>query len=564
MADKTAAEQLTTDEPKPPEADSNGRSLPDAEVAAPPLPNEQRMGRAVPVESALPPALPVPPPKSIPAARGAEIGVTASPPGWAQVLLRQTPSWMISMVLHVVALVILALLTVPSQRIDALTALVVAPSRPEELSPLELPDEPLEEIDPSDVRLVVEPTAVVEKIDIAAANDLSAATMSVELRDIGLETVPKDDLLASMGGYEGDALAGRGVAKARLISQAGGNEMSERAVAAALKWIVEHQYPDGGWNLNLAGLASCRGRCRNSATTLPNSRNAATALALLPLLGAGHTQKTGKYSKAVRKGLYFLIKRMQVSPQGGSLFEAGGTMYSHGLASIVLCEAYAMTDDRELYDAALRAVNFICFAQDPIGGGWRYFPQTPGDTSVVGWQLMALKSGQMGYLPIPPTVVRRASFFLDTVQDDDGAIYVYKTGYQSPDGNEATTAIGLLCRMYLGWKRDHPALQRGVEMLTEAGPSKTDLYYNYYATQVLRHWEGDLWQKWNEVMRDQLIESQVRKGHESGSWYVPGDFHSELGGRLYCTSMATMILEVYYRHLPIYRKESTLHDFPLE
>ena len=65
-------------------------------------------------------------------------------------------------------------------------------------------------------------------------------------------------------------------------------------------------------------------------------------------------------------------------------------------------------------------------------------------------------------------------------------------------------------------------------------------------------------------MRDQLIESQVKKGHESGSWYVAGDFHSELGGRLYCTSMATMILEVYYRHLPIYRKQSTQDDFPLE
>ncbi len=43
-------------------------------------------------------------------------------------------------------------------------------------------------------------------------------------------------------------------------------------------------------------------------------------------------------------------------------------------------------------------------AQDPIGGGWRYEPHQPGDTSVTGWQLMALKSGQMAYLTVDPAV----------------------------------------------------------------------------------------------------------------------------------------------------------------
>ena len=28
------------------------------------------------------------------------------------------------------------------------------------------------------------------------------------------------------------------------------------------------------------------------------------------------------------------------------------------------------------------------------------------------------------------------------------------------------------------------------------------MYYNYYATQVMRHWEGEEWEKWNKVMRD--------------------------------------------------------------
>jgi hypothetical protein len=127
----------------------------------------------------------------------------------------------------------------------------------------------------------------------------------------------------------------------------------------------------------------------------------------------------------------------------------------------------------------------------------------------------------------------------------------------------ATSAIGLLCRMYFGWKKDNPALARGVERISQRGPStgaQSDMYYNYYATQVMRHWEGEEWTKWNNVMRDFLIESQARKGPETGSWHFD-ESHGDVGGRLYNTSLATMTLEVYYRHLPLYQKASTEAEF---
>ena len=80
---------------------------------------------------------------------------------------------------------------------------------------------------------------------------------------------------------------------------------------------------------------------------------------------------------------------------------------------------------------------------------------------------------------------------------------------------------------------------------------------------LIGHNEGDSWKKWNAVMRDQLVKSQATKGHEAGSWQIDTG-HGSKGGRLYSTSMATMILEVYYRHLPIYRKQSAETDFPLD
>ena len=66
-------------------------------------------------------------------------------------------------------------------------------------------------------------------------------------------------------------------------------------------------------------------------------------------------------------------------------------------------------------------------------------------------------------------------------------------------------------------------------------------------------------------MRDRLVDAQDMKKekHSFGSWYLPKAPHGVKAGRLYCTSMATMILEVYYRHMPIYGKQAAEEEFPL-
>ena len=478
---------------------------------------------------------------------------------WMREMVRQTPSWLVSMVFHMVILLILALWMVPEPNEDAYRQIVMEPTKQEDKLE-ELIDEPIEQLD-VDVpveTVVIEPD-VTKQPEMPMSDDMDSAAMHVDLDPMGELKAPRNDLLATVGAYSGSALSGRGKGRGQLVAAGGGSQASEKAVAMALKWLADHQFPDGGWNFNHAVAPKCRGQCRNPGTD-NEARAAATGLALLPFLGAGQTHKTGKYKANVKAGLYFLVNRMQVSPKGGSLCEKGrGRMYAHGIASIALCEAYAMTHDKGLYGPAQQAINFICYAQDPIGGGWRYEPRQKGDTSVVGWQIMALKSGHMAYLRVPGATVKKAFAYLDTVQSNSGANY----GYVDPGAGQATTAIGLLCRMYLGWKKDNPALVRGVKWMGGPGPSPGNMYYNYYATQVMRHVEGEDWTKWNKVMRDQLVNSQATQGHEQGSWHMAkGDHGAEVGGRLYCTAMATMILEVYYRHLPIYRTQSIEEDFP--
>ena len=196
-------------------------------------------------------------------------------------------------------------------------------------------------------------------------------------------------------------------------------------------------------------------------------------------------------------------------------------------------------------------MDYIAYAQDNNTGGWRYNPGESGDTTVTGWMLMALKSGQMARLNVQSPAIFAAERFLNSVQNQDGSQY----GYQSRKPRPATTAVGLLCRMYTGWRRDNPGLVKGVAQLNAWGPSQDSLYYDYYATQVLFHWAGPEWDPWNRKMREHLISSQERVGHQSGSWYFESQ-QSAAGGRLYNTAMAAMILEVYYRFMPLYGEEA--------
>ncbi len=476
-------------------------------------------------------------------------------------LFNAVPSWMVSMMIHAVLLMILALMTLPQPPEGQQIVAVADPNRVEEVENLEN-----EEIDPLDVdvfegQMPAESSDIrttTAELDVPSLDDVSAAPEQIKLEDFGDMAAPSDALMDSIGGGIGEGLGEARGAKARrgLVAKNGGSKGSEAAVAAALKWLAEHQLRDGGWNFDHT-TGACKGRCTHPGE-IPSARNGATAMALLPFLGAGQTHMEGNYQQTVERGLAYLVRSMKLGNGMGELSDSGGRLYSHGLASIALCEAYAMTNDSGLLQPAQLSLNFIVYAQDPIGGGWRYMPHQEGDTSVLGWQLMACKSGHMAYLKVPRKTLMGASKFLDFVQEDNGARY----GYTKPAQGPATTAVGLLCRMYLGWKHDNPSLKAGVEYLNKTGPTQ-NMYYNYYATQVMRHYGGEFWDAWNSRMRDRLVKSQDTKGHAKGSWYFPRGAYSDRGGRLYCTSMATMILEVYYRHLPLYGKQASEEEFPL-
>lgn len=491
--------------------------------------------------------------------------VSASSLGLARRVLATVPAWLVSLLVHLIAFIALALIVTGSPSIVPPLPIRSSVSESlEELTEFEVQEMATTELvaeaaDPA-ADLLMTTAVTVEPVEVASlAADVDAAPLSVELTDFGLDSAAPSDMLASIGaiGGEGGGLGGRGKAGA-LARSSGGGADTEAAVERSLRWFLRHQLPDGGWSFNFKDCPSCMGQCSHGSADAKAERAAATALALLPFLGRGETHLKGPYRQQIRAGVGFLIKLVTV--HNGRAYEPeGGTLYTQGLVGIALSECFAMSRDPGLKAPTQAVLNYIMEAQDSAGGGWRYYPGQAGDTSVVGWQLMALKSGFMAGVEVNSLTVTKASMFLDSVQSDQGARYGY-VDKSSP--TDARSAVGLLTRMYTGWKKDHPGMQEGVKQLAKRGPTD-DLYYDYYATQIMHHMGGDLWTAWNGKMKPLLLSRQATIGDEAGSWFDGfGTGHaSEVGGRLYCSSMATMILEVYYRHLPMYQTESLEREF---
>jgi len=337
---------------------------------------------------------------------------------------------------------------------------------------------------------------------------------------------------------QSDMTARSGKERQQALADGGGTAESEQAVSLALKWLKERQQADGSWDFRSVG--------ENAQPGILDTDLGATAMAMLCFLGAGNTTRTGPEKDVVKKAFEYIKSQKDKSNWGQD------SMYVHALVTLCLTELAAMEpDETDARTLATEAVRFMESAQDPQGGGWRYRPREPGDTSVTGWQILALQSAKTAGIKVDQRVVNNAHQFLDSVSSYDNGQYQYTQG--SP-ATPCMTAVGLLCRMCLGWSHDNSHLQRGLEYLVTVGVSPNDMYQNYYAAMALHHSGGPEWKTWNAKMREQLIRTQIKSGPAAGSWSVT-DPHGQSAGQIYQTALSVLTLEVYYRYLPLYRIE---------
>ena len=382
-------------------------------------------------------------------------------------------------------------------------------------------------------------------------------------REVGGPTTPAGAEIAAVESFSRRVMRTQEGANPLPAGKVG--PQTEEAIERGLAYLASIQNKDGSWSLQGDG-----------EEVQLRSDSAATGLCLLAFQGAGYTHRQHQYADTVARGLQFLMTNQRTN---GDLYRPEDAisnrnvaLYSHGIAALAVCEAYGMTQDPELKEAAQASLNYIINTQHTKRGGWRYTPQISSDTSVSGWMMMALKSGELSGLDVPERTYQGIDRWLDLAQSPERPDR-YRYNPFAPDtptqrhGRLPTptmTSVGMLMRMYSGWRREKADMQSAADYLLSAHPRmgtavspKRDAYYWYYATQVMFHMGGKYWEGWNRHLNPLLLESQILHGPHTGSWDpkrpVP-DRWSAHGGRLYVTTMNLLNLEVFYRHLPIYEE----------
>lgn len=319
-----------------------------------------------------------------------------------------------------------------------------------------------------------------------------------------------------------------------LIRQLGGSEATEVAVGRALDWLSRHQEEDGHWACEKHGGE----RGHNVG---------ATALATLCYFGWGakHTED-GPHRDRLARALDWLLA------QQGEDGRFTDNMYNHGLATMALAEACGLTGDTQLLPPLQRAVHLIVKAQNPAHGGWRYSPGSDdGDTSITGWQIMALISARRAGAEVLQRTLDQGRDWLARVGDGEhGGKYAYTPKRGS---SQAMTAVGMFCNQLYQVPPHDPLMGESARYIMQRPPraKQRDYYYWYYGTLALYQHQGPLWREWNEQMKQVLLASQRTNGDPAGSWDPDGRW-SKRTGRLISTTFATLSLEVYYRYLPLY------------
>ena len=326
-------------------------------------------------------------------------------------------------------------------------------------------------------------------------------------------------------------------------------------IKLALIWLSKAQEPNGAWD------------AQRWDGDKPH-RVGVTGLALLAYLGAGYTHRKGEFKATVGRALDWLRRDQKSDGSFG-----WKTFYEQGIATMAVCEAYGLTHDSRVGRMAQRAVDSIVRIQ-PEHGGFRYggaVPRNEGDTSVTGWQIMAIKSAVAAKLSVPERAEERCHAFLENSWRRYGHS-AYLVG-RAEAGSLAVAAIGMLSRVFVDSERyDAEILETGKLLLgretadmtpVPGGASKQlvrDLYYTYYSSLAMFQVGGEFWRLWRAMFQRQLVGEQVLARRDArgrpvrGSWDPARHRWGKSGGRVYATAMAALSLEVPFRYLPLYRQ----------
>jgi len=360
---------------------------------------------------------------------------------------------------------------------------------------------------------------------------------------------------------------------------------TENSVQLALEFLARHQHPDGRFDpQHFHKMCPDQPECRPEGARIEFDPSGTTALSCLAFFGAGYVPEGGKYRHVVGRAMEYLLARMQANGNFLSNDLVGG--YNRPIGAQAFAEAYLLTGSEEYGWYAQRGIDFLTTIQNRLGG-WRYRVKIETtDTSCMSWNLFALKTGEKGGLDVKKIalagcyrvmdiystpVIEHREEFLDIDPDYGYEVgrdtrYTYETGYQNPvwDSKYATIPLGIMCRIFLGWRRSHPfcigsankILNDTMEEIPKGGNwslyrshREYPTYAWYYGTLAMHQMGGRYFRLWNERIRKVLPGTQEKTGCIRGSWPIWN--HDSINGRVVTAALGALTLETYYRYLPV-------------
>jgi hypothetical protein len=478
---------------------------------------------------------------------------------WTDALEEQlgsVPWWLLSAGGHAIVLLLLSLI-VASQ---PLQEIIIDPVDVAWQKPVDETEDRMEPVDRTQPPDIVHSQVVVDEEffkDMDPVEDPSPIISDEMEESLGEPDTDRIDMvmtdsesifgLGDTGGgrQNGDPFAHR-IKKPRGIpGRPGRPPVADAMLNRALEWLARHQERDGHWDARKFG-----GKRTDVGVT---------GLALLAFLGDGHTEHLGRYRSNVAAAVAWLVSKQEKDGCIGRGFE-GGVGYHHAIAGLALAEAYGMARVPRTKVAAQKAVYYSLNTHMAGNSGWRYKAGQEGDMSVTGWFVMQLKSALVSGIEVDGKGFGNAAEFLERCTKDDGN-YAGRVAYK-PERSPTTamTAVGLVCRQFMGYKRSDPNVLGAAEHLRHEAPAwrdgEIDFYYWYYGALGMYQMGRGAWREWGSALV-KTLEAGQRKGapEVDGSWDPVGKW-CDRGGRVFSTALGALCLEVWYRYTPVYADRS--------
>jgi hypothetical protein len=310
-----------------------------------------------------------------------------------------------------------------------------------------------------------------------------------------------------------------------------------RAVIKGLDFLASKQAEDGSWIIG-------------GGEGYPV---AMTGLSGTAFLAHGNSPTRGHYSKNVQGAVEYLVRCGTATGLiTGPTQDSGQPMHGHGFALMFLACVYGMITKESLRNQVRtvirKGVALTSQGQSPQGG-WSYVPGIGDEGSVTVTQVQALRAAHNAGFLVPRAVIEEAVKYLERCRTPEGGI---EYSLRSGGGPRLAISCAAVATLYNAGQFDSTIATdclkyvwdqfRANEGFDKGGGHA--FYSHLYAAQGFYMAGDQYWDNYFPKTRDQLLAMQ----QPDGSWMGDGI------GQVYGTSIATIILQLPYKYLPVFQR----------